>query len=131
MTQSRVGAALQALGVRESGTARLQEAVAAYREALMEQTRERAPLDWAVSFGSQGVTLMLLAQRVKDAPMAQRAVLQIEAAFKTLRGGGDAPLAAYYEARLPEARRIRDALKGSSGQRESQGQTRAPNRRAR
>jgi hypothetical protein len=30
----------------ESGTARLEEAVAAYREALMERTRERVPLAW-------------------------------------------------------------------------------------
>ena len=35
------------LGERESGTARLEEAVAAYRAALEECTRERVPLDWA------------------------------------------------------------------------------------
>ena len=35
------------LGERESGTARLEEAVAAYRAALEERTRERVPLDWA------------------------------------------------------------------------------------
>ena len=35
------------LGERESGTARLEEAVAAYRAALEEWTRERVPLDWA------------------------------------------------------------------------------------
>jgi hypothetical protein len=34
-------------GSRERGTARLEEAVAAYREALKEWTRERVPLDWA------------------------------------------------------------------------------------
>jgi hypothetical protein len=28
-------------------TARLEEAVAAYRDALKERTRERVPLDWA------------------------------------------------------------------------------------
>jgi exonuclease VII small subunit len=32
---------------RERGTARLEEAVAAYRAALQVQTRERVPLDWA------------------------------------------------------------------------------------
>ena len=37
----------ETLGERESGTARLEEAVAAYRAALEEQTRERVPLDWA------------------------------------------------------------------------------------
>ena len=39
--------ALSRLGERENGTARLEEAVAAYRAALKEQTRERVPLDWA------------------------------------------------------------------------------------
>ena len=39
----------QALGERESGTARLEEAVAAYREALQEYTRARVPLQWAMT----------------------------------------------------------------------------------
>jgi len=36
------------LGERESGTARLEQAVAAYDEALKEWTRERVPLQWAM-----------------------------------------------------------------------------------
>ena len=36
MTQNNLGNALQTLGERESGTARLEEAVAAYRAALEE-----------------------------------------------------------------------------------------------
>jgi hypothetical protein len=35
------------LGKRESGTARLKEAVAAFRAALQEMTRDRVPLQWA------------------------------------------------------------------------------------
>jgi hypothetical protein len=35
------------LGERESDPARLKEAVADYREALKERTREKVPLDWA------------------------------------------------------------------------------------
>jgi hypothetical protein len=50
MSRSR----FQSLGERESGTARLEEAVAAFRAALEERTRERVPLDWATSTGSQG-----------------------------------------------------------------------------
>ena len=38
---------LRTLGERESGTARLEQAVAAYRAALEKRTRERVPLDWA------------------------------------------------------------------------------------
>ncbi len=44
-----LGAALTRLGERESGTGKLEEAVAAYREALKERTRERVPLDWAMT----------------------------------------------------------------------------------
>ena len=43
------------LGGRESGTARLEEAVAAYRAALEELLRDRVPLRWAaaqLSFGN-------------------------------------------------------------------------------
>jgi len=45
-TQMNLGAALGRLGERDSGTARLEEAVAAYREALQENTRVRVPLEW-------------------------------------------------------------------------------------
>ena len=48
-TQMNLGNALSTLGERESGTARLEEAVAAYRAALEEWTRERVPLDWAMT----------------------------------------------------------------------------------
>ena len=105
-----LGNALLTLGERESGTARLEEAVAAYREALQESTRARVPLDWAMSTGNQGVALMLLAERRGDAEMAKQAVQQIEAAFTTLRDGGDAPSAAYYEAQLPKARALAQKL---------------------
>jgi hypothetical protein len=53
-TQNNLG---NALGQRESETARLEEAVAAYRAALEERTRERVPLYWAESLGNQGVAL--------------------------------------------------------------------------
>jgi hypothetical protein len=65
-----------------------------------------------MSFGNEGVTLMLLAERTKDGMMAETALLQIEAAIETFHSAGHAPYAAYYEASIPEARRIRDALKG-------------------
>ena len=42
-----LGFALMRLGERESGTARLEEAVAVYGHALEERTRKRVPLDWA------------------------------------------------------------------------------------
>ena len=57
MTQNNLGTALAHLGERESGTARLEEAVAAYREALKERTRERVPLDWAMTQNNLGTAL--------------------------------------------------------------------------
>jgi hypothetical protein len=45
--QNNLGAALHTLGERESGTARLDEAVAAYHAALWERARDRVPLQWA------------------------------------------------------------------------------------
>ena len=52
-----LGDALWTLGERESGTARLEEAVAAYRAALEEWTRERVPLDWATTQNNLGTAL--------------------------------------------------------------------------
>jgi tetratricopeptide (TPR) repeat protein len=111
-TQNNVGIELRRLGERESGTMRLEEAVVAFREALKERTRERAPLDWAESFGSEGVALMLLAERRRDAGMAETALSQINAAFETMRDGGNAPSAGYFERQLPRARAIVARLRG-------------------
>jgi hypothetical protein len=78
-TQNNLGIALSSLGDRENGTAKLEEAVVAYREALKERTRERVPLAWAASFGSEGIVLMILAERRKDFTMAETALRQMAA----------------------------------------------------
>jgi len=62
-TQSNLGHALAALGERESGTARLEEAVAAYRAALEEYKRDRVPLDWATTQNNLGLALAALGER--------------------------------------------------------------------
>jgi hypothetical protein len=54
---------LWALAARESGTARLEEAVAAYRAALEERTQERVPLDWATTQNNLGNALSTLGAR--------------------------------------------------------------------
>jgi len=56
--------------------------------------------------------MMRLAERTKDAAMAKAAVAQISAAYETMRAGGHAPAAAYFEERLPEARAILQRLGG-------------------
>jgi hypothetical protein len=51
------------LGERESGTAHLTEAVAAYHAALEERTRDRVPLDWAMTQNNLGTALETLGER--------------------------------------------------------------------
>ena len=63
MTQNNLGTALAVLGARESGTARLEEAAAAYRLALMEWTRDRVPLNWAMAQNNLGNALRTLGER--------------------------------------------------------------------
>lgn len=62
-TQNNLGNALLALGERESGTARLEEAVVAFRAAVTERTRERVPLDWAQTQMNLGRALETLGKR--------------------------------------------------------------------
>jgi Tetratricopeptide repeat len=76
MTQVNLGNALQALGEHESGTARLEEAVAAYRAALEEWTRERVPLDWAMTQNNLGTALWRLGER--ESGTAERGQGEIE-----------------------------------------------------
>jgi hypothetical protein len=63
-----------------------------------------------MSTGNQGVALMLIAERLGDLTIARSAVQQIEVAFVTMRDGGNAPAAAYYEEQLPRARALFDRL---------------------
>ena len=55
--QTNLGNALAMLGERESSTTKLEGALAAFRGALKEQTRERVPLDWAKTQASLGNAL--------------------------------------------------------------------------
>ena len=52
-----LGNALQGLGDRERGTERLEHSATAYRPALEENTRERFPLDWAMTQKNLGTAL--------------------------------------------------------------------------
>ena len=63
MTQTSLGDALAKLGERESGTARLEEAVAASRAALEEDTRDRVPFGWAMTQLNLGDALAKLGER--------------------------------------------------------------------
>ena len=64
----------QTLGERESGTARLGEAVAAYRDALQEKTRARVPLEWAKTQNNLGYALQALGERESGTARLEEAV---------------------------------------------------------
>src|SRR5260370_1285842 len=61
-------------GGRENGTARLQEAMAAYRDALMERTHARVPLDWAQTQDNLGSALAALGERESGTARLKQAV---------------------------------------------------------
>ena len=60
--------------VSASGTAKLEEAVAAYRDALQEFTRERVPLDWAMTQNNLGIALLKLGERESGTARLEEAV---------------------------------------------------------
>ena len=62
-TQNNLGNALATLGERERGTERLEQAVAAYTEALKEMTREQVPLNWATTQNNLGRAIQILRER--------------------------------------------------------------------
>ncbi|MDQ6869086.1 MAG: tetratricopeptide repeat protein [Pseudomonadota bacterium] len=84
MTQMNLGTALKALGERESGTARLEEAAAAYREASQERTRARVPLDWAMTQTGLGNALQELGERESGTARLTEAVAAYREALQEL-----------------------------------------------
>ena len=80
--QNNLGNALATLGERESGTARLEEAVAAYHAALEELTHERVPLDWATTQINLGAALSKLGERESGTARLEEAVAAYRAALE-------------------------------------------------
>ena len=72
--QMNRGNTLRVIGEREKGTARLEEAVEAYREALQEYTREVAPRDWATTQISLAAALETLGERESGTARLKAAV---------------------------------------------------------
>jgi hypothetical protein len=72
---------------------RLEEAVAAYRDALTEYTRERVPLDWAMTKNNLGNALSTLGARESDTAHLEEAV----AAFRDALTEFTPENSAYYQ----------------------------------
>src|SRR5436190_1606625 len=80
--QDRLGIALTVFGRRQSGTAKLEEAIATFREALKERTRERVPLDWAMTQTNLGAALFRLGERESGTAKLEGAVAVYREALK-------------------------------------------------
>jgi tetratricopeptide (TPR) repeat protein len=76
-----LGSAQTTLGDRESSTERLEQAVAAFENALLERTRERAPLQWAMTQMNLGSALATLGARESDTEQLEQAVTAFENAL--------------------------------------------------
>jgi tetratricopeptide (TPR) repeat protein len=70
------------LGARENDTAHLEQAVVAYREALKEQTRERAPQQWVLIQAGLGDVLVMLNERESRTPRLEEAIVAYREALK-------------------------------------------------
>lgn len=79
---NNLGNSLQALGERQNGTARLEEAITAYRDALKEYTRDRVPLDWAMIQNNLGIALGNIGERESGATRLEEAVTAYREALK-------------------------------------------------
>ena len=81
---NHLGNALQTLGKREGGTARLEQAVEAYRAALTEYTQDRVPLDWARAQMNLGLALRIRGEREAGTARLEQAVEAFRAALTEL-----------------------------------------------
>jgi tetratricopeptide (TPR) repeat protein len=77
-----LGVSLWTLGERETGTERLEQAVAALEAALEERTRDRVPLDWAMTQMNLGSALLSLGERETGTARLEQAVAAYEAALE-------------------------------------------------
>ena len=120
-TQDNLGTALQTLGGRETGTARLQEAVAAYRAALEERTRERVPLSWASTQNNLGNALQTLGERETGTARLEEAVAAFRAALEEITrervplGWAMITLRAIWAPTAPKSRRARGPHSTAAG----------------
>ena len=64
---------MKTLGARDSGTDRLEQAVEAFQQALKERTRDRVPLDWAMTQYNLALTYLTMFEKTAQAAHLDRA----------------------------------------------------------
>ena len=87
-TQNNLGLALEAVGERGSGMVQLEEAVAAYRAAVEEWTRDRVPVDWARTQMNLGTALAALGERTHSTEPLKEALFCFRQAEPVLQAAG-------------------------------------------
>lgn len=76
-----LGVALKTRGEQDNGTDRLEQAVATHKAALLERTRDRVPLDWALTQMNLGNALQTLGSRESGTARLGQAVAAYKAAL--------------------------------------------------
>ena len=82
MTMDNLGTVLRLLGEQRRGARTLQQAVAAYKSALTEFSRDRFPQQWATTKNNLGAALQKLASREDDPKIMQDAITSYECALE-------------------------------------------------
>jgi len=106
-TQNNLGNALRTLGERQSGTERLEEAVAAFREALKEWTRDRVPVQWASTQVNLGIVYIAFFEKTGDAARRDTARSHVEAALEVFRAANASHYIGMAEQQLARIARLR------------------------
>ena len=99
-----LGVVLEIVGRRETATDHLEEAVAAYREALKEDTRDRTPLQWGYCQQGLANSLAEVAERKKSPAL-------MEEALASMRNAADAYVQVDNRYLLPGALRRVEEIK--------------------
>ncbi|MBZ9997576.1 caspase domain-containing protein [Mesorhizobium sp. BH1-1-4] len=80
--ETKLGLAMAGFGAVDNGVAWMQDAVAIYRQALLQYTRETAPTDWSDTQNELGSTLIKLAGTTMDPQFARDAIVAYRAALE-------------------------------------------------
>lgn len=101
--QDRSGTVLRLMGQSYREPVVLEEAIAAFDRALEIRLPGSAPKLWAMTAANRAETLLRLAERQRDLPMAQQALGELMKVVEALRAAGCAPEAAEMQKRLVTA----------------------------
>ena len=102
-TRMVLGYALDVLGEQSGRKEPLEEAVAVYKAALEERTRERVPLDWAMTQNNLGTALTALGERESGTQRLEEAVAAYKTSIEVFESGQAAYQVKITEANLQKA----------------------------